>query len=67
MGRAIAWPLFREFDLSVGLSDEAERQLATAELVKHSSRIEHNEFIGGDGVLIRLGTIWSDEKMRLGP
>ncbi len=58
---------FPEFDLSVGLSDEAERQLATAELVKHSSRIEHNEFIGGDGVLIRLGTIWSDEKMRLEP
>lgn len=57
----------QEFELSIGLSHEVEEQLPLIQTSKEEHPSEDNEFIGTDGVLIRLGSIWSSEKMRLEP
>jgi hypothetical protein len=62
--RIVALP---EFELSVGLSLEVERQLPVVKPVKEQHSSDDNEFIGSDGVLVRLGSVWSPEKMRLEP
>lgn len=57
----------QEFDMSIGLSNEVAEQLPVVKLNKEQHSSKDNEFIGADGVLIRLGSIWSPEKMRLEP
>jgi hypothetical protein len=56
-----------EFELSIGLSHKAEQRLAIVEIAKNQYVGKDNQFIGTDGVLIRLGSVWSPEKMRLEP
>lgn len=56
-----------EFDLSVGLSSEVVEQIPDVNPTREHHSKEDNEFIGADGVFIRLGSIWSPVKMRLEP
>lgn len=56
-----------DFDLSIGLPYELEEQLHLLEPGKEQHPSEDNMFIGTDGLLIRLGSVWTSEKMRLEP
>jgi hypothetical protein len=53
---------FPGFDLFIGYPEEGMNRLA-----REATLGEHGEFVGSDGVLVRLGPIWSAEKMRLQP
>jgi hypothetical protein len=66
-GRSYRMVALEQFDLSVGLSNEVTEQLPVVKPTKEQHSDKGNEFIGADGVLIRLGSIWSPEKMRLEP
>jgi hypothetical protein len=57
----------QELELWIGLSQEVAEQFPIGEPVKELYSIEENQFVGADGVLVRLGSIWSSEKMRLEP
>jgi hypothetical protein len=62
--RLLALP---DFELSIGLPLDMEERLIALEPAKEQRLREDNEFIGADGLLVRVGTVWSSEKMRLEP
>jgi hypothetical protein len=57
---------FPEFDTWVGLSETLRQPGTTAEQIA-SVDVSSSEFVGPDGILIRLGTAWSPENMKLQP
>lgn len=63
--RLLALP---DFELSIGLPPlDLEERLIALGPAKEQHLREDTEFIGPDGLLVRVGTIWSSEKMRLEP
>ena len=67
-GRRYRTVTLPDFELSIGLADDqVANQMAVVEPMKKRPSSGDNEFIGTDGVLVRLGSTWSSEKMRLEP
>ncbi len=52
-----------EADLWIAVADENQAPPGKTE----ADLVAHNEYLGGDGVLVRLGTTWSEANMRLQP
>jgi hypothetical protein len=55
-----------ELDMWVGLSETPPHPGGTVDQIL-AVDVGGREFIGPDGILVRLGTAWSDENMRLQP
>jgi hypothetical protein len=62
-GRRLLEVHIPEADLWIGVPDRD----ASAKLVGRPRKLLPMEYLGGDGVLIRLGESWSDENMTLDP
>lgn len=52
-----------EADLWIAIPDESQAQPPKSEV----GLLPQNEYLGGDGVLVRLGATWSEANMRLQP
>jgi hypothetical protein len=52
-----------EADLWIGVPDETQAQPGKSD----EGSVAHNQYLGGDGVLVRLGATWSEANMRLQP
>jgi len=62
--RLLALP---DFELSIGLPLDLDERLIAREPAKDQHLRKDNEFIGADGLFVRVGTVWSSEKMRMEP
>jgi hypothetical protein len=57
---------FSELDIWVGLSETLRQPGIIAEQMV-SVDVSSSEFVGPDGILVRIGTAWSSENMKLQP